>query len=48
MLRISASNDSLGRHRHGHANGDLIVTNDLSSRLMHPPMWVGLQEADQK
>ncbi len=39
--------DSPAGRRYGRANGDLIVTNDLSSRLIRLPMWVGLQEADQ-
>jgi dTDP-4-amino-4,6-dideoxygalactose transaminase len=39
--------DSPAGHRYGRANGDLIVTDDLSSRLIRLPMWVGLQEADQ-
>jgi dTDP-4-amino-4,6-dideoxygalactose transaminase len=39
--------DSRRGRRHGRANGDLIVTNDLSSRLIRLPMWVALREADQ-
>lgn len=39
--------DSPAGRRYGRANGDLIVTNDLSARLIRLPMWVGLQEADQ-
>ncbi len=39
--------DSPAGRRYGRASGDLIVTNDLSSRLIRLPMWVGLQEADQ-
>ena len=39
--------DSPAGRRYGRANGDLIVTNDLSSRLIRLPMWVGLQQADQ-
>ncbi|MEB3983919.1 dTDP-4-amino-4,6-dideoxygalactose transaminase [Mycobacterium sp. 663a-19] len=39
--------DSPAGRRYGRANGDLIVTNDLSSRLIRLPMWVGLPETDQ-
>ena len=39
--------ESPAGRRCGRANGDLIVTNDLSSRLMRLPIWVGLQEAYQ-
>ncbi len=39
--------DSPAGRRYGRANGDLIVTNDLSSRPIRLLMWVGLQEADQ-
>jgi dTDP-4-amino-4,6-dideoxygalactose transaminase len=39
--------DSPAGRRYGRANGDLVVTNDLSSRLIRLPMWVGLQEEDQ-
>lgn len=28
-------------------NGNLTVTNDVASRLIRLPMWVGLQEVDQ-
>jgi dTDP-4-amino-4,6-dideoxygalactose transaminase len=39
--------DSPASRRYGRANGDLIVTNDLSARLYRLPMYVGLQDADQ-
>lgn len=39
--------DSPAGLRYGRANGDLTITNDLSSRLIRLPMWVGLQETDQ-
>lgn len=39
--------DSPAGRRYGRANGDMSVTNDLSSRLIRLPMWVGLPEADQ-
>jgi dTDP-4-amino-4,6-dideoxygalactose transaminase len=39
--------DSPAGRRYGRANGDLSVTNDLSSRLIRLPMFVGLQEVDQ-
>ena len=39
--------DSPAGRRYGRAIGDLIVTKELSSRLIRLPMWVGLQEADQ-
>jgi dTDP-4-amino-4,6-dideoxygalactose transaminase len=39
--------DSPAGRRCESANGDLIVTNDLSARLFRLPMHVGLQEADQ-
>ena len=47
--RLSSHSPSrfVGRRRYGRANGDLIVTNDLSSRLIRLLMWVGLQEANQ-
>ncbi len=39
--------DSPAGRRYGRANGDLIVTDDLSARLIRLPMWVGLKEEDQ-
>jgi dTDP-4-amino-4,6-dideoxygalactose transaminase len=39
--------DSPAGRRYGRTNGDLAVTDDLSSRLIRLPMWVGLQQADQ-
>jgi dTDP-4-amino-4,6-dideoxygalactose transaminase len=39
--------DSPAGRRYGRADGDLIVTDDLSSRLIRLPMWVGLPESDQ-
>jgi dTDP-4-amino-4,6-dideoxygalactose transaminase len=39
--------DSPAGLRYGRTNGDLAVTDDLSSRLIRLPMWVGLQQADQ-
>jgi dTDP-4-amino-4,6-dideoxygalactose transaminase len=39
--------DSPAGRRYGRVNGDLTVTDDLSSRLIRLPMWIGLQEADQ-
>ena len=39
--------DSPAGRRYGRTNGDLIITDDLSARLIRLPMWVGLQEADQ-
>jgi hypothetical protein len=34
--------DSPAGRRYGGADGDMVVINDLSSRLIRPPMWVGL------
>lgn len=42
---VPLHNSRAGR-RYGRANGDLIVTCDLSSRLLCMPLRVGLQEAD--
>jgi dTDP-4-amino-4,6-dideoxygalactose transaminase len=39
--------DSPGGRRYGRASGDLKVTDDLSSRLIRLPMWIGLQETVQ-
>jgi dTDP-4-amino-4,6-dideoxygalactose transaminase len=39
--------DSPAGRRYGRANGDLVVTSDLSARLIRLPMYVGLQEAEQ-
>ncbi len=39
--------DSPAGRRCGRANGDLIVTNDLSARLIRLPRWIRLQAADQ-
>lgn len=39
--------DSPAGRRYGRAQGELAVTDDLSSRLIRLPMWVGLPEADQ-
>lgn len=39
--------DSPAGRRYGRTNGELSVTNELSSRLVRLPMWVGLEEADQ-
>ncbi|WP_156296435.1 dTDP-4-amino-4,6-dideoxygalactose transaminase [Mycobacterium paragordonae] len=39
--------DSPAGRRYGRANGDLSTTNDLSSRLIRLPMWVGLGKDDQ-
>jgi dTDP-4-amino-4,6-dideoxygalactose transaminase len=43
---VPLHNSPAGR-RYGRTNGDLIITDDLSARLIRLPMWVGLQEADQ-
>jgi dTDP-4-amino-4,6-dideoxygalactose transaminase len=42
-----ALHDSPAGRRYGRANGDLTVTDALSSRLIRLPMWVGLEEPDQ-
>lgn len=39
--------DSPAGRRYGRTNGNLTVTNDVASRLIRLPMWVGLQEVDQ-
>lgn len=39
--------DSPAGLRYGRTSGELVVTKDLSSRLIRLPMWVGLQESDQ-
>jgi dTDP-4-amino-4,6-dideoxygalactose transaminase len=39
--------DSPAGRRYGRVYGDLSITNDLSSRLIRLPMWVGLREVDQ-
>jgi dTDP-4-amino-4,6-dideoxygalactose transaminase len=44
---MSLLHDSPAGRRHGRANGDLLVTNDLSARLVELPMWAGLREQDQ-
>lgn len=33
---------------YGRTSGDLTVTDDLSARLIRLPMWIGLQETDQR
>jgi dTDP-4-amino-4,6-dideoxygalactose transaminase len=39
--------DSPAGRRHGRAIGDLAITNDLASRLIRLPLYMGLQQADQ-
>lgn len=39
--------DSPAGRRYGRTNGNLTVTNDVASRLIRLPMWVGLQEVDE-
>lgn len=39
--------DSPAGRRYGRTNGNLTVTNDVASRIIRLPMWVGLQEVDQ-
>lgn len=39
--------DSPAGRRYGRTNGNLTVTNDVASRLIRLPMWVGLEEVDQ-
>ncbi|UYO44979.1 dTDP-4-amino-4,6-dideoxygalactose transaminase [Rhodopseudomonas palustris] len=39
--------DSPAGRLYGRPSGDLRVTDDLSSRLIRLPMWVGLQRVDQ-
>lgn len=43
---VPLHNSPPGR-RHGRAVGDLAITNDLSSRLIRLPLYMGLQQADQ-
>jgi dTDP-4-amino-4,6-dideoxygalactose transaminase len=45
LLPVYVPLHSPAGRRYGRANGDLIVTNDLSSRPIRLLMWVGLQEA---
>jgi dTDP-4-amino-4,6-dideoxygalactose transaminase len=34
--------------KYGRASGNLIVTDDLSSRLVRLPLWIGLSEEQQE